>query len=596
MFLQLEILDGAMRGEQFSFDLIEGQEVRVGRDGEVCEVHLTEDYARVSRQHCALRAVLGRIRIRTNKQNAVLVGKEPVFDDTVLDDGAVMRLGHGGPRVRVGVRHRRADDAPASTLMVKPGAGAPELQLREQAAAVQSELGAARRRSRLTAAALAAVALLGLFLAVQARADAAVLEQGALDPDQAALVAAMLAEREQSPPDLGETAARTARSVYCVMRTNPGGAAAVGTAWVVDRDAGLLATNAHVAAEFRPGVTVVRASGAGGRDLRVEAARLHPAYAAFGDQLTRFYKALGTVRQNPAQRVMRGFDVALLVVAEADRAALAPDLPLQGVEAIQGLAAGAACATVGFPAEDIGFNPERPQHKTHLGNVVALTDFFYAAGSPAESQLVHTSMPVAGGASGSPVVDEHGRVIGLISSANFLAAKNGRRIPLIGTTYAQRVDTLHELLDGRAMQRDRDATWMGAFEVAAENAQKTIEQLISDEFADRVAGEGAPATVEVVSREVVELRWDAERQRSIATLQVEAKESGQYLCCVTSEELLDIDLVALLPTGGVVADDAEDWYPAVVFEVEAGEVVKLFAYRTEQQDSRAAVTLLRSSR
>ena len=46
MFLQIEILDGSMRGEQFSFDLIEGQEVRIGRDSEACEVALTEDYVR----------------------------------------------------------------------------------------------------------------------------------------------------------------------------------------------------------------------------------------------------------------------------------------------------------------------------------------------------------------------------------------------------------------------------------------------------------------------------------------------------------------------------------------------------------------------
>lgn len=596
MYLQLEILDGPMRGEQFPFDLIEGQEVRVGRDREACEVGLSEDYDRVSRQHCALRAVLGRIRIRTNKQNPVLVGKEPVFDDTVLDDGAVMRLGHGGPRVRVGVRYRKLDNAPASTLHVKPGAGAPEVQLRRQTAAVERELGAARRRSRVAAVGVGAVALLGVWLAVQARSDAAVLKQGALDAAQAKLVADLISERAQSPRDLSETAAEAARSVYCVMRSGADGASALGTAWVVDRARGLLATNAHVAAEFRAGATVVRPSGAGGRDLEVEAARLHPAYAAFGDQLARFYKALGAVRQNPAQRVMRGFDVALLVVAPGDRGALAPDLALRGAEAVRTLGAGEACATVGFPAEDIGFNPDKPQHKTHLGNVVALTDFFYAGGDVADAQLIHTSMPVAGGASGSPVVDRRGRVIGLISSANFLAAKNGRRIPLIGTTYAQRVDTLHELLDGRAEQSSREATWMAEFEVAAQNAQKTIEELIREEFAQRLSDGGAPVEVEVVTREQVQLRWDPARQKSTATLQVEAKESGRYLCCVTSAELLDIDLVAFLPSGDHVSDQSEDWYPAVVFELAAGEAVQLVAYRAGAQATAAAVTLLREVR
>ena len=102
----------------------------------------------------------------------------------------------------------------------------------------------------------------------------------------------------------------------------------------------------------------------------------------------------------------------------AARAALAPDLPLLDHSQAMALAAGSPCATIGFPAEGVGFNPKQPEHKTHLGNVVALTDYFLAAGDPSDAQLVHTSMPVAGGQSGSPVVDQRGRVLGLISSAN----------------------------------------------------------------------------------------------------------------------------------------------------------------------------------
>ena len=169
MFLQIEILDGSMRGEQFSFDLIEGQEVRIGRDSEACEVALTEDYVRVSRQHCALRAVLGRVRIRTNKKNSVVVGKAPVFDDAILEDGTVMRLGEGGPKVRISAKQRRSAGGLASTIIFKPRAVAPEQELRERAVEVQGQLQAAKRRSWVTGGLVAALAVVGVWIAVQAR-------------------------------------------------------------------------------------------------------------------------------------------------------------------------------------------------------------------------------------------------------------------------------------------------------------------------------------------------------------------------------------------------------------------------------------------
>ena len=192
MFLQLEILDGSMRGEQFSFDLVEGQEVRIGRDGEACDVALTEDYVRVSRQHCSLRAVLGHIRIRTNKKNSVVVGKAPVFDDAVLENGTVMRLGEGGPKVRITCKHRRSSDSPASTIIFKQRRVAPEEELREQAVAVQGQLQAAKRRTWVTAVVVSAVAVVGVWIALQARAEAASLKEVALDKQQAEMVEAMI--------------------------------------------------------------------------------------------------------------------------------------------------------------------------------------------------------------------------------------------------------------------------------------------------------------------------------------------------------------------------------------------------------------------
>ena len=596
MYLKLEILGGSMRGEQFAFDLIEGQEVRIGRDKDACEVAFTKDYVRVSRQHCALRAVLGCIRIRTNKKNAVVVGKAALFDDAILEDGTVMMLGEGGPKVRVSLEQRHALDAPDSTIIFKSRTLAPEEELREQSVVMRGQLQASRRRSWLTGGVVTGLAVAGVWIAVQARAEAASLKEVTLDAKQAEMVVAMLKDRASAAPELAVTAAQVARSVYCVMQTQPGGATAIGTAWVVDRERGLLATNAHVADEFEAGATIVRPRGAKSADLRVESARSHPAYATFGKQLALYFQALGAVSSNPSQRAMQGFDVALLTVAPEDRQKLAPDLLLLDREQVLALAAGSPCASIGFPAEGVGFNPKQPEHKTHLGNVVALTDYFLAAGDPVDAQLVHTSMPVAGGASGSPVVDQRGRVLGLISSANVVYSRDGRRIPLAGTTYAQRVDTLKELLDGRDEQANRESKWQSEFDAAVANAQKTVEQQMVDEFAELLSRDGVPGKVEVVTRKQVKLEWDEAAGVSLASLDLAAPASGRYLCCVIADELVDIDLVAWLPDGSRESNKLPDWYPNVVFTLQESERVKLATFCGDQRSTGATVLVLGEGR
>jgi len=76
------------------------------------------------------------------------------------------------------------------------------------------------------------------------------------------VVAKMIEDRASEGPAMAETVARVAESVYCVMERRGDVVRPVGTAWVVDRDRGLLATNAHVADNFVEGATIVRAAGA----------------------------------------------------------------------------------------------------------------------------------------------------------------------------------------------------------------------------------------------------------------------------------------------------------------------------------------------
>ncbi|MCR9248140.1 MAG: trypsin-like peptidase domain-containing protein [bacterium] len=601
MHVRLEILDGPQEGQSFAFDLPEGEEVRVGRDSERCQVVFSSDYAGVSRQHCALRSVLGRVRLRTNKENAVLLGMQPAWDDTVLADGGVMQLGHGGPRMAIAVRYPAGRDvaAPASTIAFKPDGqpdgAAPEVELQRETVQVAGQIRSHQRRTWLFRSVLALTVLVGVWFSIEARADTALLRQAVLDDGQRQAVLELIEARQEVRPEMADIAARVADSVYCVMKRTERGDQPVGTAWVVDRKSGLVATNAHVAEEFEAGKTFLRGSGARSTDLPIAAARSHPAYAEFGEQLGRYCQALEMTGADSSTRTMRGYDVALLVVEEAARAGLAPDLALLPVGSEAEIATGGGCATVGFPAEGIGFHPERPQHKTHLGHVVAVTDYFMAAAADQASHLIHTSLPVAGGASGSPLVDDRGRVIGLISSANVVHSAEGRRIPLAGTTCAQRVDTLRGLLEGRVEDDARTAAWEENFRAAVKNAKKSMEQVLIETFEQLLRRRGMRSEVQVASRDQIELAWDAKTGATIKTVEIEAPRTGAYLCCVIADDVLDVDLTVFLPGGKQMDDRSPDWFPSVAFSMQAGETVRIAAFRDGQQPTGATILLLQQA-
>ena len=84
-------------------------------------------------------------------------------------------------------------------------------------------------------------------------------------------------------------------------------------------------------------------------------------------------------------------------------------------------------------------------------------------GAPADRQLLQHTLPVQGGASGAPVFDRHGRVVGVLSGGNLVeVVPNGVRVPSgIGVNFAQRADLLRELLAGGAEAKagERETYW-----------------------------------------------------------------------------------------------------------------------------------------
>ena len=98
----------------------------------------------------------------------------------------------------------------------------------------------------------------------------------------------------------------------------------------------------------------------------------------------------------------------------------------------------------------------------HFGFISSLTDVFMCRTDPAHRLLIQHSVPVTGGASGSPLIDPSGKVIGIVNGGNTSVMKSedsatGKtRTPNAALiNFAQRVDLLRALADGQGRRGAR---------------------------------------------------------------------------------------------------------------------------------------------
>lgn len=592
MKVSLRVLDGPLAGQEFPFDLREGVEVRIGRDPTACRLVLPPEYETVSRQHCVLRSVLGRVRLRVNKENPVFVSGVQAWDDSVVHDGDELRLGASGPRLAVRMAASTVAGDLRSTVFTL-GHLPPEQALQVEAQRTAEQVRGYRRQLWTGAAVLGAAAGIGLFLALEARAETGRLIATTLSAEQRQSVLELVTRAAEPKGDLAGVVRTASPSVYCVIDVQNGSARHIGTGWVLDREAGWIATNSHVAAEFVAGRTFLRSVGRDAEDIPVVAAREHPGYARY-ERLCEQYAGALNLGAGANSKTVVACDVALLEVDPAHRARLAPALPVLTERELAEVGPGMGVASVGFPAEGLAFNVDRPQSRAHIGHVIAVSDFFLAPASTTGAQLVHTDLPVNGGASGSPVLDERGRVLAIINAGTFTLGMEGRRIPIAGTTYAQRIDLLQEVLhDDPAPQTAREQRWETAFQAMAENAKKDLEQVLTEQFRTTVAGKRTDVRVEVAVRDRADLAWDGVLSRSEFSYRV--PEAGHYLFCAMSEDMEDIDAVALLPNGARQIDNAADWYPCIVVEAKKDDAVQFIVLRNADKPVVATILVLRAN-
>lgn len=269
-------------------------------------------------------------------------------------------------------------------------------------------------------------------------------------------------------PTQQEVFATISRSTYVVMKEKEVRGrkvySAEGTAWSVKK--GLLATNAHVAAIFatlQPGEVLIARShtiaGDEPHDLRIVGTKTHPGYKAFSDLVNEVMPFFPSTKS--FGDTIPACDVAVLEIADEDQAKQAPPLALYTDEEVEALEPGMKIYSAGFPIEGLTAQDwTRPNASTLSSQVSKINDVFLGQARAPEGHTFSYQFSVVGGQSGSPVTDEYGRVIGLVSAMNVGGFMDRGRVPNPGS-YGPRVDLLLELLDGTAdeVQQKRNKRW-----------------------------------------------------------------------------------------------------------------------------------------
>ncbi|MGZ5940383.1 MAG: S1 family peptidase [Rhizomicrobium sp.] len=401
------------------------EEIRIGRTVG-SEVEYPEDMAAVGHDHFAIARQAGTYKFVINPHHRVYANGKDVLDGEELASATEVRLG--------------TQDGPRLLLEPSKAGGTNYVATEPQGKSVAlPEIARASARWTHRLGFIVAIAILGGIFAYWKLSNE-------VQPIYA---------NAGSGTDFSAIIAKYQKSVFLVDEVDAGGNSQSGaTAWVVALPDGrkAFATNAHVGgmlADARKNHyrLLVRSPDTAHREYTIVDAIIHPAYAAFNAMLAEADKkaSSGMIREvglSPA------YDVAILIPDKQD--GIPDPLPLAKDAVLAKLHSGEPIAFIGYPAENlVSFDVNAPTPTSQVGIITSVRNFFLTAdGGPA--QLIEHSLPSAGGASGSPIFDQHGQVIALLSGGNNITSKDGRIPNAALVNFAQRVDLLRDLANGKA--------------------------------------------------------------------------------------------------------------------------------------------------
>ena len=588
MAITIRFVDGARADTQLSVDDVD-QGIRFGRDPEQCQVVFGPDETKVSRVHCELRRTLDGYELRRNLERKMLLNGKPVLEGARIKAGQRLTFGEGGPTIEVlEISLPKNQDLGAT----EASRGAPDKALVDVVERTSADMTTTRKELRETGK---RVSNLGARLR---KVAAAVVVLGAgsglgywhsqrgIDAHEERLAALgqQVVETQRSTKNSLQPVMHKVRdSVFLVVLRHSNNAAgaveAVATAWTVAP--GKVATNGHVAdmqANLTEGQSLVlRNSRLGARELRIKDVILHPGYTRFPELMENRRVA------NPAEagalmsgQTILACDVAIMDVVEADTALLGAALELADDQHIQGLKAGTPLGFVGHPFEGFvhgGVSLLAPVPTAQQGIVTAITGFLLEEAPKDESLLVHFNMPAAGGASGSPVFDDSGKIVAVLSAGNnymlppsLLAvmdpteASSVPRIPVGGVNYGQSATMVRELLNGEAEERTkmREVYWNEQLDkVAALGSGRTLQALV-----DQIQ-------VKTNCKLTLSKSLQGQLTSNGDTLTTHADQNytlpadGEYLLITVPDSMVDIDAILSTTKGVLNADQDLTPYPIV---------------------------------
>jgi S1-C subfamily serine protease len=500
MPIRLTAIAGPLEGQSFEYGKGKGS-ITIGRL-EDRDIRFPADFRSISRAHLTI--VMENDKYYLRPDEAVYVDGQEAMRDDELPKRCELRLGSPtGPGFRV--EWNILSDMPSTQPPVK------------RAPRQSPAREAMRATARVKRIAVAAVALV---LLVAAGAVAYVWTQ---------------------PEPLRERLAAARPSVYLVvLRNDAGFEESYGTAWVIRP--GVLATNAHVVAgiekQQKEGIkAAVRSSVAPYDTHDIVRLEKHPHYERF----TNLVKQYAPVA--PGGRLVEsttGYDVGLIYVSP--NAKLAPPLKLADTATLHKLAAGDEVGYVGYPSEGMvagGVNVAAPTPQTHIGTISAMTDFFLAEGEVGERQLIQHSLTGAGGASGSPIFNRRGEVIGLFNAGNLIRVGDAR-VPTIQVFFAQRADLVAEILGVQIekIAMARDELWKKRLAGLPSAPEYLVQR-----FQESTSSKGEKPTLETT----VKLAQKPNIKNPVAMVDFEIPGPGKMLVLAVGEEPETVHLYVLDP-------------------------------------------------
>jgi hypothetical protein len=465
MALKIEFLDGDRAGDIIEFgDDVES--IQIGRDPERCKVVIPPGMTTVGREHCTLSRVRGRYYIEMAAEKKVTL--EGNLMDTVqaIPEECVVQIGPNGPMLRI--MTVRAEGMAAT---MQQGIDPKELHRRSAVAATTSDVDEVRsnvqQNSKIAGLAISIAAILivvvGVFYFVFSGEVQELEETQAINTenveDLSESVTAMGA-------DLPSALQKASQSTYLVILRNADGSEEpFGTAWI--SGPGRLATNAHVSErveDLAENQSVILRSMAGEKEFTAIGSQSHPGYDAFADLWTDYVPIqINAVKDSdPIRSAGIAADVGFIYVDE--EADLGDPLVLADSESQNKLRPGDPVGYVGYPVENMalgGVNINQPVPQSQVGRITAVTNYFNAPETGSNGLLLQHSLPATGGASGSPLINTDGEVVGLLSAVNFIVV-GGKRIPSAASVnFAQRATLLDELSSPalETMQTKRTDRW-----------------------------------------------------------------------------------------------------------------------------------------